>query len=104
MRLCFDPMIYTRDWQDEYSKMVDQVSGTIPMGRLRDISVGSFRISETYLKPMRKNMPDSAVIQYPYTNNNGFYQYEEELRGKMEKSLDDMLIKHIDKDRIFHWK
>jgi spore photoproduct lyase len=53
---------------------------------------------------MRKNMPDSAVIQYPYTNNNGFYQYEEELRGKMEKSLDDMLIKHIDKDRIFHWK
>ena len=104
VRLCFDPMIYTRDWQDEYSSMVDKVSNTISMNSLRDISVGSFRISETYLKPMRKNMPDSAVIQYPYVNTNGFYQYDEELRMKMEKELEGMLVKYVDKDRIFHWK
>ena len=34
-----------------------------------DVSVGSFRAPKDYLKKMRKQYPDSAVVQFPITGS-----------------------------------
>lgn len=101
VRLCFDPMIYVPGWKDKYAEMLYQVTSALPMDRIRDVSLGSFRISNTYLKPMRKAMPDSAVVQYPFENHNGYYQYPEELEGEMEEFLVNRLKKVLPEDKIF---
>lgn len=65
VRLCFDPMIYCRDWELQYDQMLTQVFAEIDMNQIEDVSVGTFRVSQDYLKKMRKNDPGSAVVQVP---------------------------------------
>lgn len=104
VRLCFDPMIYCPDWRAEYGRMMDRITSEIPMDRINDVSVGSFRLSEDYLKSMRRNMPDSAVVQYPYQNDHGVYHYSDRLTEEMENWMVERLKGHITEDRIFRWE
>lgn len=103
VRLCFDPMIPVRNWQKAYAGMVKQVTDAIDLNEIRDVSVGTFRISRQYLKKMRKAYPDSAVVQYPYVCDHGFYHLPDELQNQMENSLIDLLCKYMDRKKIFTW-
>lgn len=104
VRLCFDPMLYCPDWKMEYREMLDYVFRQIKPEDLVDVSIGSFRISQDYLKKMRKNVPLSPVVQFPYENCRGVYQYPEVLRREMEKFLQGEIEKYMSKEKIFHWE
>lgn len=103
VRLCFDPMIYTPDWKTHYLDMLDCVRGSVDMDKLWDVSVGSFRVSQDYLKKMRRNMPHSAVVQFPYQNTDGVYHYPDNLLEDMEGFMNEKLSQIISKDKIFRW-
>ena len=103
VRLCFDPMIFCPDWRDDYGKMMDKVFTEVPVDKIYDFSVGSFRLSEEYLKNMRRNMPDSAVVQYPYENDHGVYHYSQKLTDEMETWMVDRLRKKVPEEKIFRW-
>lgn len=104
VRLCFDPMIYCRDWERQYGEMLRQVSAEINMEKIEDVSVGTFRVSQDYLKKMRKNQPGSAVVHFPYQNDGGVYHYSKELTERMEGFLVDHLKKEIPEEKIFLWE
>lgn len=104
VRLCFDPMIYFPRWQEHYEAMLRQVFDRIDMGKIEDVSVGSFRVSQDYLKRMRKNAPDSAVVQFPFQNDGGVYHYSGELTEQMEQFLTARLKKKIPEEKIFLWE
>ena len=104
VRLCFDPMICCRDWEMHYKEMLRQVFDEIPVEQLEDVSVGTFRVSQDYLKKMRKNQPGSAVVQFPYQNDGGVYHYSGELTKRMEGFLVSRLKERIPEDKIFLWK
>ena len=59
---------------------------------------------QDYLKKMRKDMPCSAVVNFPYDNVNGYYQYPENIRSDMEEFMIQTVSEYVDKDRIFMWK
>ena len=101
VRLCFDPVLYCPDWQKKYQEMLDQVAENINMERLYDVSVGSFRISQDYLKKLRKVMPDSAVVQFPFENDAGIYHYPKELMEEMEQMVVSELRKWLPAEKIF---
>ena len=73
-------------------------------GRLFDVSVGSFRVSQDYLKKMRKNAPDSAVVQFPYENDRGVYHYGDGLTREMEGFLVERLSQYLPEEKIFLWE
>lgn len=104
LRLCFDPMIYCRDWEQHYGEMLRQVFAGLAMDKIEDVSVGTFRVSQDYLNKMRKNQPDSAVVQFPYQNDGGVYHYSQELTERMEGFLTDRLKEKIPEEKIFLWK
>ena len=103
VRLCFDPMIRLADWQMHYDDMLRQVFERIDMEKLTDVSVGTFRISQDYLKEMRRREPYSAVAQYPYENDGGVYHYYAELTEKMERFLVSRLREKLPEEKIFRW-
>ncbi len=100
LRLCFDPMLAVPDWRSAYGEMLQQVREMLPLAAIRDISIGSFRLSEVYLKAMRRAMPDSAIVQYPYENVGQVYQYPAALAAEMERFLREGLPE-IPAERIF---
>jgi len=103
VRLCFDPVLFCSDWRNAYSGMIDETAGTLDMGRVKDISVGSFRISGEYLKQMRRMEPRSAVVQYPYECSGGYCHYGRELMDEMEGFLVRRLSEYTESSRIFRW-
>ncbi len=104
IRLCFDPVLYCPDWKMHYESMLSCVFAEIDAGKLLDVSVGTFRVSQDYLKKMRKNEPDSAVVQFPYQNTDGVYQYPKVLAEEMEQFLTEQLKKKVPVENIFLWK
>ena len=104
VRLCFDPMIYHADWKNIYRRFLDLVFREIPSEKVYDISVGSFRISESYLKAMERACPDSPHTFFPYENTNGFYHYPKDLLEEMEGFLLSRIEEQFPKERIFRWK
>ncbi|SHH93935.1 spore photoproduct lyase [Butyrivibrio fibrisolvens DSM 3071] len=103
VRLCFDPMIYTPSWRDIYGRMLEDVRSSVDMAKVRDFSVGSFRISESYLKKMRKAMPLSEVVQYPFVLEEGYYHYPNKLVEDMESFLIDEIKDTCPDAKIFRW-
>ncbi|WP_026506194.1 SPL family radical SAM protein [Butyrivibrio sp. NC3005] len=104
VRLCFDPMIYTPDFKTVYKKMMDEVLSNIDITKVKDFSVGSFRISDSYLKIMRKQERTSAVCWYPFELTDGYYHYPDNLTKNMEEYLVNLIM---DKDAgasIFRWQ
>lgn len=104
VRLCFDPIIYCTDWQRQYDAMLDQVAGQIDMSQVWDVSVGSFRISQDYMKKLRRSQRDSAVVQFPFVNDGGVYHYPDRLMNEMERHVVDRIREWIPEEKIFRWK
>ena len=103
LRLCFDPMLYHADWEGLYTALLETVFREIPMEKLYDVSVGSFRISESYLKAMTKACGASPYTSFPYENTDGYYHYPKELLLKMEGFLEQRLLEKLPKEKIFRW-
>ena len=103
LRLCFDPMLYHADWESLYTTLLEKVFREIPMEKLYDVSVGSFRISESYLKTMTKSCGASPYTSFPYENTDGYYHYPKELLCKMEGFLEQRLLEKLPKEKIFRW-
>lgn len=104
VRLSFDPMIFMPNWREHYAKMLKRIKELLPFQQIYDFSVGSFRISAEYLKPMRRAMPDSAVVQFPFETHEGYARYPKEIEKEMEDFLVGLLKKQVPEDKIFLWE
>ena len=104
VRICFDPMIYVEGWESYYGELIDQVADAIDLSKVKDVSVGTFRISDQYLKTIRRQEPDSEVCWFPFESHDGYAVYPEEIDRKMQDMICDKLFGHIDTERIWKWK
>lgn len=104
VRLCFDPMIYLPDYKEQYGKLIEETAGKTGFDRIEDVSVGTFRISEEYLKRMRKAMPDSDIAWFPYDPDEGYFTYSPERNREMMDYMTGLLSRYIDEGRIWTWK
>lgn len=104
IRLCFDPIIYHKDWAYHYKNLFDTIFHEVPFTAIKDVSLGVFRVSKDYLKRMRKQNPNASLLFYPYTLRDGVYEYSQELTHTMIDTLRTQLLSKIDSDRIFVWE
>lgn len=104
VRLCFDPIIYQKDWDASFAEMVKITFSQIPAKRINDVSIGVFRVSQDYLKRMRTQRPSSAIVQYPYVNCRGVFHYGEELSESMISYAFRVVSEYIPEEKIFVWK
>lgn len=101
VRICFDPLLYVKNWQKSYKECVDRVFEVIIPSEIQDVSVGVFRISQNYLKNMRRVNPFSEITAYPFENEDGVYTYSEVHRKMMLDFMSNILNKYVEKERIF---
>lgn len=93
VRVCIDPMLWVKDWQELYAQLVDHLynEGLIPA--IRDVSFGTFRISSPYLKTLRRQHPDNEIVQFPFHVANGNAGYQAEIEEEMLGFLREKLLK-----------
>lgn len=101
VRICFDPIIYTRDFFDEYAKLIEKTFSIVDPNKLLDISIGAFRISKEYLKRMKQNRPDSALIHYIYECEDGVYSYKKDVLKTILDFVEKQVENYVDKEKIY---
>ena len=94
-------MIYVDGWEKYYSELADQAASAIDLNKVRDVSIGTFRIAAEYLKIMRRRMPDSEVCWFPFENTDGYLCYPPEIDSKMRDLMADKISQHIPSEKIW---
>lgn len=100
VRLCFDPMIYVPDYMDVYARMFDKVFATIDAAKIKDASLGMFRISADYVKKLRAKRLN-PISAYPYDNINGVCSYSPALSQAMLSFATKKLEQYLPPELIF---
>lgn len=105
VRLCFDPLLYFPNYKEAYETMLAQVFTYFKPEELYDVSIGVFRCSKDFIKLMRKNRPASALLQYPYENEQGVYHYGTARSEELVQTIKTMLLSYgVKEEKIFLWE
>ena len=101
VRLCFDPILYLNNWQENYKDLIDTTFSILPSNKILDVSLGVFRVSSDYLKIMRKQRFDSSILNYPFTTENKVCTYPDDISLAMVSYVYTLINEYINKDKIF---
>lgn len=101
VRLCFDPLIHTTDYQKIYTDFFDKIENEIDFSNILDVSLGTFRMPSDYLKNMRKRYGENEISLYPYEIKNKTAEYCEEVKTILINMAMEKLLKIIPKEKVF---
>ena len=101
VRICIDPLIYSDNFEKNYSQMIEYLFNEIDKEKVIDVSIGVFRISKEYLKKMRNQNQNSEILYYPFECIDGVYTYSDKIKSYMINFIKEQFLKYIDKRKIY---
>lgn len=101
VRICFDPLLYIKNWEKYYKDCVEQTFESISPASIEDVSVGVFRISKEYLKNIKKVNTNSVILSYPFKTKDGVCTYSELHRKAMVDFVCKLISKYVEREKIF---
>lgn len=93
VRICLDPVLYTKDWQNSYSNMLKEVFSVVPAEKLEDVTVGVFRVNQDYWKNMKKVNP-SEILHFPFQKVGNAHTYSDSLTNQINEFLRKELLRY----------
>lgn len=100
VHLCFDPIIYCDNFEAIYGEMFDMVFKNVDITKVEGVSVGTFRISKSYLKNMRKQRL-CEITAFPYKCIDGVYQYDTSMNSMILNFALRRIREYFDDLKIF---
>lgn len=101
VRICFDPILYIRNWRKYYYECIKHVFEVISPSEIEDVSIGVFRISKEYMKNMKKVNPRSEILTYPFESKHGVCTYSREHCMEIKNFIYNILVKYVETEKIF---
>ena len=101
VRICIDPLIYSDNFEENYSQMIEYLFNKINKEKVIDVSIGVFRISKEYLKKMRNQNQNSEILYYPFECIDGVYTYSDKTKSYMINFIKEQFLKYIDEKKIY---
>jgi spore photoproduct lyase len=99
--LRFDPLIYQTGYQQQYRELFEQVFSRIDLNRLHSVSLGVFRLPESFFKKVHKLYPDEKLFASPLVSQQGMMSYQQELEQEMMHYCTEQLLTYIPADKFF---
>jgi spore photoproduct lyase len=99
--LRFDPLIYQTGYQQQYQQLFDQVFAMIDLKQLHSVSLGAFRLPETYYKKIHKLYPDEKLFASPLEHQNGMVSYPKVLEQEMIACCTEQVLQYIPTSKFF---
>ncbi len=100
VRLCIDPMLFVKDWDIHYSRLIDDIFRRLDPEQVDSVSIGVFRMGKDLLKRARKARPDSGLLYYPFENIRGVCSYPPEISSAMTTLAEERLRQFMPGDKI----
>jgi spore photoproduct lyase len=99
--LRFDPLIYQSDYKMQYQRLFAAVFARIHLPQLHSVSLGVFRLPESYFKKIHKLYPEEKLFASPLTQQNGRVSYQTELETEMMRYCSELLLTYIPEEKFF---
>lgn len=100
VRLCIDPILNVPNWKSVYPEFIRKIFEEIPGEKLREISLGVFRMNIDYFKNSKKRRPDSYLFYLSMNTDSGMKSYPEELEKEMFAVVEKELQFFVSKEKI----
>lgn len=98
----FDPIIYTKDFELEYSEIIQKLTEVVPNNQLEYISIGVVRFTKESLHQFEYNYPESQIFQQEFIKSfDNKYRYNRPMRMWIMQTLKERLINNYDSDKIY---
>lgn len=101
VRLCIDPILYVKNFEKHYEEMITKIFMEIDSEKIYDISIGTFRVGKELYKNMKQKNKKSYLLAYPFVDKEGYVCYTKKHRKELIDFVNDNLVKHIDKGKIY---
>ncbi len=99
--LRFDPIIYQTGYQQQYQRLFEQVFSQINLDQLHSVSLGVFRLPESYFKKVHKLYPEERLFVSPFDHQQGMVSYKKELEQEIMTYCSEQLLRYIPKSLFF---
>lgn len=99
--LRFDPLIYTRDYIDEYTELFNSIFTHINPDLTHSVSLGGFRLPKEYFRKLEKLYPEDKLLASPFEEEGNNIGYPEKIRNDMLGFCEDIITKHVTADKFF---
>lgn len=99
--LRFDPLIYQTGYQQQYQELFEQVFAMIDLKLLHSVSLGVFRLPESYYKKIHKLYPDERLFASPLQHQNGMVSYQQDLEQEMMHYCTEQVSQYIPTSKFF---
>lgn len=100
-RLCIDPVLDINSARDVYKEFITKLARDTDLGKINDVSVGSFRMPADYYRSMCRGFGNHFIHYYPFETSEKQVRYS---RQRERELLDAVLIPlsaHMKKDKIY---
>ena len=99
--LRFDPLIYTKDYANEYTELFNKLFSKINPELTHSISLGGFRLPKDYFRKLEKLYPDEKLFASPFAEEDNNIGYPAEIRNDMLNFCEDIITQHIPAEKFF---
>jgi spore photoproduct lyase len=101
VRICIDPIIMVEGWKDIYKGLIEIIRQNLPLEKIYDISLGTFRMNSEYFQRTRNMRSDSELLHFPFTKKGKMTGYEEKSRQLALGSIKENLLNYLPQDKLF---
>ena len=81
--LRFDPLIYHKNWKQNYEKLFQQIFSNLSVKNIHSISFGSLRFPKDMFKNIYKMYPEEKLFSYNFEIRNNYLSFDENLEKEM---------------------
>jgi DNA repair photolyase len=99
--LRFDPLIYTKDYAQEYTDLFKNVFSRINPDLIHSVSLGGFRLPKGYFRKLEKLYPDEKLFLSPLDEDDNSIGYPADIRDGMLEFCKDIIVQHIPSEKFF---
>ncbi len=93
--LRFDPVVYHRDYQSAFDRLLQQVFARIDPARLHSVSLGTFRLTRDHFRTVTRLYPEEPLFAQELALDNGIISYPREHEREMIDYCENRLLQFI---------
>ena len=85
------------------TEMIDELFAKLNPDQLDSVTLGGFRLPKTFYKKIRKLHPDNKLFHAGLSENQGQWNYEQEIENQILSQVKKHTQQYINQDKIFSY-
>ena len=100
VRVCIDPVLKVENWENLYSELVEVLKDQVDLNKVKDFSIGSFRMNHNYFKKTKSINEDVDLFYSDFTKQEELTGYPEEIYSELTEYVVNKLQDVVSIDKI----